>query len=229
MSDLTVVAIGASAGGVQSVKDLVAMLPPHFPAAVLVVIHFPPTGISVLADILNRAGPLPAVEAVDGERLKPGRIYTGVPDRHLMVEDGVIRLSRGPRENHCRPAIDALFRSVAHAIGPRSIGVVLSGTLNDGTAGLIEIKKLGGCAVVQDPKTALFREMPRSAIQAVSVDYVLPLHDMARVLEQIVQELDSPEHDRVSHVASTAMEGTVMTPDHKSADDRVIAAILKSR
>ncbi|RDI50031.1 chemotaxis protein CheB [Nocardia mexicana] len=169
-----VVVVGASAGGITALRDLVAGLPLELPAAVLVVLHLPPGGTSVLASILGRAGPLPVSVAADGMPLEAGTIYTAVPDRHLLVDDGRIRLSRGPTENRHRPGVDVLFRSAAIEWGQRAAGVVLSGALDDGTTGLALIKARGGLAVVQDPDEADYRSMPESASAATPVDHVLP-------------------------------------------------------
>src|SRR6266545_4716293 len=144
-----VIVIGASAGGVAALEAIAGALPADFPAPVLVVLHVAPNQRSLLDQILTRAGPLPAAGARDGEPLRRGRIYVAVPDRHLIVDDGRIRVTRGPKENHWRPSIDVLFRSAAHAYGARAIGVVLSGSLSDGSSGLHAIRRMGGMAVIQ--------------------------------------------------------------------------------
>lgn len=182
------VVVGASAGGVEALRDLVSGLPADFAAAVVVVLHLPPAGVSSLPAILGRAGPLPAESARHGGTLRPGRIYTAPPDHHLLVEDGRVRLSRGPTENGHRPAIDATFRSAAQARGPGVIGVVLSGSLDDGTTGLSVIKSRGGLAYVQDPKEAIYRGMPESALMRVKMDGVLPAREMGAELAQRVRE-----------------------------------------
>lgn len=135
----------------------------------------PAYGHSVLPDILNRCGPLPAMHPKDGQPIEAGRIYVAPPDHHLLVQEGRISLTRGPAENNHRPAVDTLFRVAARAYGPRVVGVILSGTLDDGTAGLQAIKMRGGLALVQDPKEAMFAGMPQSAIENVAVDAVQPL------------------------------------------------------
>ncbi|HEX4804509.1 MAG TPA: chemotaxis protein CheB [Conexibacter sp.] len=179
------VAVGASAGGVEALRAVVAALPPGFPAAVLVVLHVAQEGTSVLADILARAGALPAGNARDGEPLLRGRVYVAPPACHVLVDGSVVRLWHGPRENGHRPAIDPLLRSAAAAFGPRAAGVILSGTLDDGTAGLYELKRLGGVAIVQDPETALYAGMPRSAAEHVAVDALLELSEIAPALVRI--------------------------------------------
>lgn len=167
-----VVAVGASAGGVEALRALVAGLPPDYPGALLVVLHVPRGGPSALPAILDRSGPLPAATAADGETLRPGRIYVALNDHHLLVLDGRLRLTRGPAENGHRPAIDPLFRSVARAYGRRAIGVVLSGSRDDGAAGLATIAARGGAAVVQDPADALYPWMPRAAIAHTQTDTI---------------------------------------------------------
>jgi two-component system chemotaxis response regulator CheB len=183
------IVVGASAGGVQALQRLVADLPPELPAAVLVVLHLMQTGTSVLDSILARAGQLPATQARDGERPERGHIYVAPPNAHLLLRGPNIHLSDGPRENGHRPAIDPLFRSAARAFGPRTVGVVLSGTLDDGTDGLRLIKERGGATVVQDPADATYGDMPRSAIEYVEPDAVVPMAAMGRTLYEL---LDAP-------------------------------------
>jgi two-component system chemotaxis response regulator CheB len=181
-----VIVIGASAGGVQALQSLVSQLPPELPASVLVVLHLMSAGTSVLDSILGRAGQLPATQARDGERLERGHIYCAPPDFHMLLRGSAIHLSAGPRENGHRPAIDPLFRSAARAYGPRVIGLVLTGTLDDGTDGLRLIKERGGATVVQDPDDAAYGDMPRSAIRYVGPDRVVPLAEMGSVLLELV-------------------------------------------
>lgn len=183
-----VIVVGASAGGVEALRELVRGLPPDLSAAVFVVLHLPPSAHSVLPAILGRAGPLPAVSARDGETIRNGTIYVAPPDRHLLLHDGQVRVTRGVRENGSRPAVDPLFRSAARTYGPRMVGVILSGTLDDGTDGLQMIKTHGGVAVVQQPDDALFGGMPTSAIENVEVDYCLPVSEMPALLEQLASE-----------------------------------------
>jgi two-component system chemotaxis response regulator CheB len=147
-----------------------------------------PTAPSVLPKILDRAGPLPAVAAVDGEPVEPGRLYVARPDLHLLLEDGCVRLVRGPKENRHRPAIDASMRSAAVEYGPRCVGVVLSGSLSDGTAGLAAVKRRGGVAVVQDPEDALFPSMPRSALERIAVDHALPAREIGPLIDILARE-----------------------------------------
>ncbi|HEV2863494.1 MAG TPA: chemotaxis protein CheB [Pyrinomonadaceae bacterium] len=183
-----IVVIGASAGGLEALRSLVAALPADFPASVFVVLHTSAESPGLLAAILDRSGPLPADTASDGEHIRPGRIYVAPPDHHLVVEPGVVRTTRGPRENRFRPAIDPLFRSAAQVYGPRVVGLILTGYLDDGTAGLWTVKQLGGTAVVQDPADALVDSMPLSALQHVKVDYCVRLSEMAPLLVRLAGE-----------------------------------------
>jgi two-component system chemotaxis response regulator CheB len=155
-----VVVVGASAGGLNALRQMVAYLPADLPASVLVTTHLAPTVPSKVAVTLARAGAMPTVEAADGMPMTAGRIHTAVPDRHLVIDDhDVLRLTRGPRENRVRPAVDALFRSAARWCGPRVIAVVLSGALDDGAAGLAAVVECGGVGLVQDPQDAMFDGM----------------------------------------------------------------------
>src|SRR5262245_24747827 len=169
------VVIGASSGGIDTLRQLVAGLPEAFPAPICIVVHTSPESPGLLPSILGRNGSLPVTVAADGARLEDAHIYMPPLDHHLLIEPGVLRVSRGPLENRFRPAIDPLFRSAAQVYGPAAIGVILSGSLDDGTSGLWAIKQLGGIAVVQDPTDAVFPAMPLNAIREVNVDYVEPL------------------------------------------------------
>lgn len=177
-----VVVVGASAGGVEALRDFVGGLPEDLPAAVLVVLHLSASGVSALPQILSRSGPLRATSARHGAPLEAGHIYTCVPDHHLLVVDSRTALTRGPTENGHRPAVDALFRAAALNWGPRTAGVVLSGVLDDGAAGLAAVKASGGLAFVQDPSEALHRGMPDNATAAVAVDGVARAADMGALL-----------------------------------------------
>src|SRR3954470_4035795 len=159
---IPVVALGASAGGVDALARVVAGLPAGFPAAVLVVLHVAPAGPSVLPEILTRAGVLPARHAVDGQVIEAGHIYVAPPDRHLELVGDALRVTRGPRENGVRPSVDTLFRSVARSNPGNAVAVVLSGTLDDGTSGMITVRDSGGRTIVQDPDEADFPGMPAS-------------------------------------------------------------------
>lgn len=180
-----VVVVGASAGGIEALRDLVGRLPRDFPAPIAITLHTSPESPGVLHEILGRAGRLPVISPTDNERLAPGSIYVAPPDYHLLLEPGRVRVTKGPRENRFRPAIDPMFRSAAQVFGPGAIGVVLTGNLDDGTAGLWAIKQLGGVAIVQDPDDAMFPSMPQSALDHVKVDHSVPVSDIARLLVRL--------------------------------------------
>jgi two-component system chemotaxis response regulator CheB len=196
-----IIVIGASSGGIEALRVLVGDLPRDFAASIFVVVHTGPGAPGVLHHILNRAGTVKAIDPTDGQEIKPGRIYVAPPDHHLILEPGKICLSRGPKENRFSPAVDPLFRSAAQVYGPRVIGVILSGGLDDGTAGLWALKKLGGTAIVQDPGDALFPSMPVNALRYVSVDYSVPIRDLGALLVRLTEmdvdekwRYDVPEH-----------------------------------
>jgi two-component system, chemotaxis family, protein-glutamate methylesterase/glutaminase len=180
------IVIGASAGGVEVLITLVHTLPAHFPASIFVVQHISALKPSMLPTLLCRAGPLCAFHPIDHALIEQQLIYVAPPDCHLLVEVGQIRLSKGLKEKWSRPAIDPLFRSAAHAYGPRVVGVILTGALDDGTAGLLAVKRSGGVAIVQDPDSALYPAMPRSAVSSVTVDYTVPLSGIAPLLVRLV-------------------------------------------
>jgi two-component system chemotaxis response regulator CheB len=184
-----IVVLGASAGGVESLQQVVAALPAELAASIFVVLHVPPSGTSVLPQILARSGPLAATAARDGEPFERGHVYVAPSDHHMLVDDGAIRLTRAPRENGHRPAIDPLFRSVARAHGPRVVGVLLSGANDDGAAGLQAIRRRGGATLAQDPKDALYPAMPAAAVRVDAVDRVLPA---AAIAGAIVGLVDTP-------------------------------------
>jgi two-component system chemotaxis response regulator CheB len=209
-----IVVIGFSAGGVEPLVKLVADLPRNLPAALFVAHHFPAESSSALPSILRRSGKLPASHPVDQQDIEPGQIYVAPPDHHMLIAGGKIQLSRGPRENGHRPAVDPLFRTAARAFGPRVIGVLLSGALDDGTAGLSAVKRHGGIAVVQDPNDALYNSMPSNAIQAVSVDHVIPSAEIASLLTRLTrgpvaqQEGPAAMHSENDQPPDPALAGT---------------------
>jgi len=180
-----IVVIGTSAGGINALQTLLAALPAEFPAAMFIVLHSSADAPGVLAPLLDAAGPLPVTYARHGDSIEPRRVYVAPPDHHLIIVPGKVELSRGPRENRFRPAIDPLFRSAAQTYGPRVIGVILTGGLDDGTNGLLTIKQLGGTAVVQDPSEALAPSMPLSALRHVKVDYTVRLAELAPLLVRL--------------------------------------------
>lgn len=182
------VVVGASAGGIDALRSIAARLPGDFPAAIAAVLHVGADSPGILHHILQRAGPLRAVCVQHREPLKHATIYVPRPDHHLIVEPSRLRSTRGPRENRFRPAIDPLFRSAAQTYGPRVVGVVLTGGMDDGTAGLWAVKQLGGIAVVQDPADAIAPSMPESALANVRVDHCVPVADIPALLLRLVTE-----------------------------------------
>lgn len=215
MQTRDIVVIGASAGGMEALRTLVADLPATFPAAIFIVWHLGEQSLGLLPDVLSNAGRLTAFNAVDGESIEQGRIYVAPPNFHLLVGQGVVQVKKGPRENRFRPAVDPLFRSAALAYGPRVIGAILTGYLDDGTAGLWTIKRFGGIAVVQDPQDADFPSMPASAIRSVAVDHIVTLREMAVLLQRLVAEpametpsTDMEERKRLEIEVSIAGEAT---------------------
>jgi two-component system chemotaxis response regulator CheB len=181
-----IVVIGGSAGSFDSLKTIVAGLPSDFPASIFVVVHVPAEFPSMLAKLLSQSGPLPATSPADQEKIQRGHIYVARPDHHLIIEDGKVRVQRGPRENRHRPAIDPLFRTAAREYGPRVIGIVLSGLQDDGSAGLYAVKQRGGIAIVQDPADTTWNEMPQHALAYASPHYILRTREIAPNLIQLV-------------------------------------------
>ena len=195
-----IVVIGASAGGSEPLLEIVSALPATFGAALLIVRHVGAQE-SVLPELLNLKSQLKAAHAVHGETIQRGRIYVAPPDRHMIVDGDQLLLSSGPKENYARPAINPLFRSAAFAYGSRVIGVILSGTLDDGTAGLKAVKERGGIGIVQKPEDAQYPSMPRSALAIVEVDYCLPKSEIGSRLIQLTRE-----EVRVRDIASPTEE-----------------------
>ena len=202
MAARDIIVIGASAGGVEALIQLVGTLPASFRGTLFVVTHVPAHFPSMLPAILARSGALSVTHALDGGEIRPGHIYVAPPDQHLLLEAGATRLYHGPKENHARPAIDPLFRTAAAEYGPRVVGVVLSGALYDGTAGLITIKRNGGIAIVQDPEEARYGSMPRSAISRDHPDYILPLSEIAATLVRLADAEYSEREARRADVKS---------------------------
>ncbi len=183
-----IIVVGASAGGVEALIKLVRGLSKDLQASVFIVLHLPAQGPSVLPNILNHASILNAQHAIDQQKIEMGKIYIAPPDHHLLVEQGLMRVVGGPKENRHRPAIDALFRSAAIAYGAQVVGVVLTGALDDGTAGLLAIKQRNGITIVQDPNDAIYADMPRSALKHVAVDYCVPIVEIGPLLVRLVNE-----------------------------------------
>lgn len=188
MDKSIIVVIGTSAGGLDALKTIVADFDVPFNAAIFIVWHMPPNSIGILSTVLTKSGKLGAAYAKDSEPIENGRIYIAPPDHHMVIEGGFVRISHGPKENLFRPAIDPLFRSAAFEYGNRSIGVILTGGLDDGTAGLWAIKQCGGVAIVQDPKEAVAPGMPENALRVVSADYVLPVKEIGKLVVKLIED-----------------------------------------
>jgi two-component system chemotaxis response regulator CheB len=193
-SALNVAAVGASAGGVEALTHFASGLSPDLPYAVLAVLHMPAGAPSVLARIIDRSGPLPALPAADGTPLQPATIYVSMPNQHLLVHDGRIVLSEGPTENGHRPAINALFRSVALSHGRRAVSVLMSGVLDDGVLGSAAIRSRGGTTIAQAPTDALFAAMPQNAILAGAIDHEVTAAEVGGLLKQLADR-QFEEHD----------------------------------
>lgn len=210
-----VVAIGASAGGVEALSNLAAGLPTDLPYAYTMVLHIPAGAPSILARIVDRSGPLPAATAEDGTTLEPGHIYVARPDRHLLVADHRIVLSQGPTENGHRPAINALFRSVALAFGPRAVGILMSGVLDDGVLGLAAIRSRGGTTIGQSLDDALFPALPAKARDAGVLDHDAAAADMGEMLRKLsqreIKELDMEPDARMEFENRIAMTSRFST------------------
>jgi two-component system chemotaxis response regulator CheB len=185
-----VIVIGGSAGAIEALRNLVRDLPETLPAAVFIVVHVGES--SILSSVLGHCSALPVEAAENGITFERGHVYVAVPGMHLLLHDDHILLRRGPRENHARPAIDALFRSAAASCGGRVIGVVLSGSLSDGTAGLRAIKRCGGLAIVQKPEDAVVSSMPRNALRHVDIDHVRSVAEMPALLASLAREPAGP-------------------------------------
>jgi two-component system chemotaxis response regulator CheB len=189
MGNRDIIVIGGSSGATPAMQSILRKLPIDLQAAVFVVLHIPPHGIGILSTVASAAGRLPVREAEHGMAIENGIIYIAAPDHHMLIGNGRILLGRGPRENMVRPAIDPLFRSAALNYGPRVIGVILSGLLSDGAAGLNAIKRCGGITLVQDPEEAIADEMPRRALEATTVDLCVPSARLGDVLADLSRAL----------------------------------------
>jgi two-component system chemotaxis response regulator CheB len=212
-----IIVIGASAGAVPALQRLAATLPPDLPAAIFIAVHLWPHAESFLPEILNRAGPLPAKHGAHGANIEPGKIYIAPVDRHLLLEDGKVFVTHGPRENRFRPAINPLFRSAAVAHRHRVIGVILTGMLDDGAAGLWAVKQCGGIAVVQSD--AQFDEMPRYALQNVEVDHHVPLAEIGPLLVRLCHEpVEESDPDSVPEIIRLNDEKTKMKTNEIDLD-----------
>lgn len=206
MDHRDIVVIGASAGGVELLLDLVAELPPKLPCSLFVVLHTASGYLSSLPELLSRRGALPATHPNHRDPVIPGQIYVAPPDNHLLVRPGFVEVVRGPKENGHRPAVDPLFRSAAWSYGPRVVGIILSGYLDCGTAGLMSVKARGGVAVVQEPGSAAAPDMPRSAIRRVAVDHVVDPPELPGLITKLASE-PAPAAPHASAVVKV-LEGT---------------------
>jgi len=208
-----IVVIGGSAGSMAVLRQVLAKLPADYPAAVFIVVHTAPETPSVLADLLDRVCPLQVVFAKTGDAIRPGKVFVAPPDFHLMLEAEDVRLSHGARENAHRPSIDVLFRSAAVAFGARVVGVVLSGMLDDGAAGLWAVKRRGGVAIVQHPRDAEFPDMPSHAIAVTEIDHEVPARDLAAMLVEVTGQ---PVPGRPAEVPEKMMSEVRMVAENDS-------------
>jgi two-component system chemotaxis response regulator CheB len=212
-----IVVIGASTGGREALQQLVERLPEDFGGSIFIVLHTGPSSPDILDRMLMQAGPLPAANAKHWKPIKPGHIYVAPADYHLLLDrSGYTLLTRGPRENRFRPAIDPLFRSAAQAFGPRVVGVILTGQLDDGTAGLWSVKQRGGVTVVQQPQDAVAPSMPASALRNVPVDHCVRLKDIAPLLARLVH---TPAEEKEVQPPSESMEAEIKIAKEENALD----------
>jgi two-component system, chemotaxis family, protein-glutamate methylesterase/glutaminase len=215
MTRKDMVVIGASAGGIDALKTLVAALPKDLKAAIFVTIHVAPYSMGILPEILERSGALAASNAKDWEAIQNGRIYVAPPDYHLLFEkEGYVRITHGPRENRFRPAIDPMFRAAAYCFGPQVIGVILTGWLDDGTAGLRAVRERGGTTIVQHPDDAFAPSMPLNAIKHVEVDHILAVKDIGPMLVHLI---DTAIIEEVKHPVPEEMEIEVKIAKEESS------------
>jgi two-component system, chemotaxis family, protein-glutamate methylesterase/glutaminase len=212
--------VGASAGGIETMRELLRVLPQDFPAPVLLVIHTPADSPGLLARVLQRESKMLVVDATDGEKIQGSRVYVARPNYHLLLEGDRIRLMNGPVENRHRPAIDPLFRSAARSLGPAAIGIILSGYLDDGCAGLFRIKISGGSTIVQDPEDALVPDMPRNAIERVNPDHVVSVRELAPLMTSLA-ESETPVHapGRDYNMRAEDLDENTGTPSSQSCPE----------
>lgn len=214
MQQHDIVVIGASAGGVEALRAIVRELPADLPASYFITLHVAVNSPGLLAELLNYAGPIPAAYAAQGDPIVPRQIAIAPPDHHLLVGPDHMHVVRGPRENGFRPAIDAMFRTAARSYGTRVLGVILTGMLDDGTAGLLAIKRHGGLALVQDPNDASYPSMPESALRYVEVDAVLPLAKIGAAIGRMVaQPVNQPGEPAMSDMIDRESAISAMQPD----------------
>ena len=195
MSGHDIIVIGTSAGGLKALSAVLSDLPAGIDAAIFVVQHMAADQQSYLPKLLGDITDLPVSSPRDEEPFERGHVYVAAPDHHLLLSENRVRVLRGPQENRFRPSIDALFRSAARTYGPRVVGMVLTGYLDDGTVGLQTIKKRGGITVVQDPKEAEYPSMPRIALRYVKIDYTVPIAEAGELLTRLVAEPPAAAED----------------------------------
>lgn len=210
------VVIGGSAGALPALRLILGGLPPDFPGSIFVVVHLSSDYPSILPELLSSIGRLTAIHPHNRQAIEPNMVYVAPPDHHLLIEDSTMVVTRGPRENRTRPAIDPLFRSAAAAFGPRAVGVILSGMLDDGSAGLKAIKAVGGTTIVQDPVDAIWPDMPANALRYAHADHVSPARDIASLLVKSVHEAVNGQHRKketaVSDIGREAQEADLEQP-----------------
>jgi two-component system chemotaxis response regulator CheB len=221
MDKRNIIVIGASAGGFEAIKTIVKDLPENLEASVFIVWHMAADMRGVLPDVLNRIGKLPAANAYDGEPIRNGRIYVAPPDRHLLLEKGLVRITRGPKENRFRPAVDPLFRSAAVVYGSQVIGIILSGALDDGTAGLWAIKQQSGVTIVQDPADAEVSSMPEHAVNAMKVDHVASANDIGAIVTRLVNEQISGQKEAETEPDQQTQMEVLIAMENKEASKHV--------
>lgn len=209
-----IIVMGASMGGFEAFKTIIKDLPPDFKTPIFIVWHMSPDVQGLLPQVLNRINQIYAANAHNEESINPGRIYVAPSDHHLLIERGRVRVTHGPKENRFRPAVDPLFRSAAYSYGNRVIGVILSGGLDDGTAGLWTVKRYGGVAIVQDPISAEVSSMPESAMKEVDVDYCVGLSEIAALLVRLskepISEIDVMKDEQTKKEIEIAAEANAL-------------------
>ena len=213
MPKKNIVVMGGSTGSFDVFKRVAKDLPPDLDAAIFIVWHMSPDVRGILPEVLNNAGPLPAHEARDGDEIKLGNVYVARADHHLLLDNSHMRVTRGPKENRFRPAVDPLFRSAAYEYGPRVVGIITSGALDDGTSGMWAIKMHGGVTVAQDPNDAEIPSMPESAIRQVTIDHIVPAKQIADLIVRLSSEETTPEE-----------EAKMMKKDKRLKDEIGVAA-----
>jgi two-component system, chemotaxis family, protein-glutamate methylesterase/glutaminase len=224
MNKRDIVVIGSSAGGVYALQEIVEALPADFGASIFVVQHVAAHAFSILPQILTRRGHLKAVHPEDEEEIRPGHIYVAPPNLHMLIEDSRVLIKKGPKENRFRPSIDALFRSAAYSHGPRVIGVILTGMLDDGTSGMWSVKRMGGIGIIQRPDEAKYPAMPQSVLENVEIDHIKPLSEIPDLLLKLIDEpVTMPESPPPSLLERMKIE--IQSAASKSAFEQGILSV----